>query len=140
MNEEPLMGYSGDIMHNIVQKELVRYYPHSEGWVLKAGSKKIGNDEIFTLTRRKGRLETASVGVTFSDRIAQGFIDALMSEAMTPDAKKSAWHPSVVVPQGAYTGNAPERVVIRQMRSFSYQNKDLIWAKRNIVQSVPKPA
>ena len=68
------MGYSGDIMHDIVQKELKRNYPASEGWVVSGVSKKIGNDEIFSVSRRRGSSQVVTVGVTFSRIIEPGLV------------------------------------------------------------------
>jgi len=45
-----LMGYSGHIMHDIVQNELKRNYPAGEGWVISGPAKPVGNDEIFLLS------------------------------------------------------------------------------------------
>ncbi len=68
------MGYSGDIMHDIVQKELKRNYPASEGWVISEAHKQVGNDEIFTLSRRRGSNQVVTVGATFERIVGPGLV------------------------------------------------------------------
>ena len=82
------MGYSGDIMHDIVQKELKRNYPASEGWVVKGASKKVGNDEIISVSRRRGSSQVVTVGATFSRIIEPGLVASMLAEQETPAKKK----------------------------------------------------
>jgi hypothetical protein len=124
------MGYSGDIMHDIVQKELKRNYPASEGWVVSGVSKKIGNDEIFSVSRRRGSSQVVTVGVTFSRIIEPGLVRSMIAEQETPVAKKSAWQSSLLVPQGTDISILPAGTKVIFMRSFRYEGKDLLWLKR----------
>jgi hypothetical protein len=124
------MGYSGDIMHDIVQKELKRNYPASEGWVISEAHKQVGNDEIFTLSRRRGSNQVVTVGATFERIVGPGFIAALIEGGATPAAKKSAWHSCLLVPQGTEVSGIPDGIKVIFMRSFRYEGKDLLWLKR----------
>ncbi len=124
------MGYSGDIMHDIVQKELKRNYPASEGWVISGTQKQVGNDEIFTLSRRRGSSQVASVGTTFGRIVGSGLISALMAGKTTPAAKKGTWYACILVPQGTDVSGLPEGMKVIFMRSFRYEGKDLLWLKR----------
>jgi hypothetical protein len=124
------MGYSGDIMHDIVQKELKRNYPASEGWVVRGASRKIGNNEIFSVSRRRGSSQVVTVGATFERIIGPGFVSALVAEKETPAAKKGTWHASLLVPQGTDISGLPPEIKAIFMRSFRYEGKDLLWLKR----------
>jgi hypothetical protein len=124
------MGYSGDIMHDIVQKELKRNYPASEGWVISGAPKQVGNDEIFSLARRRGSNEVATVGATFGRIVGPGLVSALMDGKSTPAAKKGTWHACLLVPQGTDVSGLPEGIKVIFMRSFRYEGKDLLWLKR----------
>lgn len=124
------MGYSGDIMHDIVQKELKRNYPASEGWVVSGTSKKIGNDDIFSVSRRRASSQVVTVGVTFSKIIEPGLVASMVAEKNTAAAKKSAWQGSLLVPQGTDISGIPADIKVIFMRSFRYEGKDLLWLKR----------
>jgi hypothetical protein len=137
------MGYPGDIMHDIVLKELKRNYPASEGWVISGETRKIGNDEVFSLSKRRGINQVASVGVSFEKQIDNDLVSDLKVSAGSAAARKAAWHASVIVPQGAEVTNAVPGMKILYMRSFRYEGKDLQWLKRpvgNPVVSQPPQA
>jgi hypothetical protein len=124
------MGYSGDIMHDIVQKELKRNYPASEGWVISETNKQVGNNEIFTLSRRRGSNQVVTVGATFERIVGPGFVAALIEGGATPAAKKGTWHSCLLVPQGTEVSGLPLGMKVIFMRSFRYEGKDLLWLKR----------
>jgi hypothetical protein len=124
------MGYSGDIMHDIVQKELKRSYPASEGWVISETHKQVGNNEIFTLSRRRGSNQVVTVGATFERIVGPAFIAALIEGGATPAAKKGTWHSCLLVPQGTEVSGLPVGMKVIFMRSFRYEGKDLLWLKR----------
>jgi hypothetical protein len=126
------MGYSGDIMHDIVQKELKRNYPASEGWIITGAPKQVGNDEVFSLSRRQGSNQVVTVGTTFERKIGQSLLSAIMEGRESPSAKKGAWYGSLLVPQGTDISGIPEDVRIIFMRSFRYEGKDLLWLKRPV--------
>lgn len=126
------MGYSGDIMHDIVQKELKRNYPASEGWVISGAPKQIGNDEIFSLSRRRGSNQVTTVAATFGRMVEPGLISSLMEGKETTAAKKGTWHASLLVPQGTEVSGLPAEIKVIFMRSFRYEGKDLLWLKRPV--------
>jgi hypothetical protein len=127
-----LMGYSGDIMHDIVQKELKRNYPASEGWVISGAPKQVGNDEIFSLSRRRGSNQVTTVAATFGRMVEPGLISSLMEGKETTAAKKGTWHASLLVPQGTEVSGLPAEIKVIFMRSFRYEGKDLLWLKRPV--------
>ncbi len=124
------MGYSGDIMHDIVQKELKRNYPASEGWVISDARKQAGDIEIFTVSRRQGSNQVATVGATFERIVGSGLASALLQGKAAPAAKKGTWHASLLVPQGTDVSGLPGEIKVIFMRSFRYEGKDLLWLKR----------
>ncbi len=124
------MGYSGDIMHDIVQKELKRNYPASEGWVISDARKQAGDIEIFTVSRRRGSNQVATVGATFERIVGSGLASALLQGKAAPAAKKGTWHASLLVPQGTDVSGLPGEIKVIFMRSFRYEGKDLLWLKR----------
>ena len=124
------MGYSGDIMHDIVQKELKRNYPASEGWVISEAHNQVGNDEIFSISRRRGSNQVATVGATFGRIVGPGLVAALNEGGTTPAAKKGTWYACLLVPQGTDVSGLPDDVKVIFMRSFRYEGKDLLWLKR----------
>lgn len=126
------MGYSGDIMHDIVQKELKRNYPASEGWVISGAPKQVGNDEIFSLSRRRGSNQVTTVAATFGRMVEPGLISSLMEGKETTAAKKGTWHASLLVPQGTEVSGLPAEIKVIFMRSFRYEGKDLLWLKRPV--------
>jgi hypothetical protein len=126
------MGYSGDIMHDIVQKELKRNYPSSEGWVISGAAKQVGNDEIFSLSRRRGTNQVATVGASFGKIVGPGLISAMMEGKATPAAKKGTWHACLLVPQGTDVSGLTDDIKVIFMRSFRYEGKDLLWLKRPV--------
>lgn len=129
------MGYSGDIMHDIVQKELRRNYPASEGWTISGAPKAIGNDEVFMVSKRQKSNQVASVGVSFARVVGSDLVSAVMEGKTSTAAKKSSWHSSIIVPQGADLSGLPDGIKILYMRSFRYEGKDLTWLKRPVGSS-----
>lgn len=117
-------------MHDIVQKELKRNYPASEGWVIASDSKQVGNDEIFSLSRRRGSNQVATVGATFARVIGPELLSALMEGKESVAARKGRWSGSLLVPQGTDVTGLPEGIKVVFMRSFRYEGKDLLWLKR----------
>ena len=49
------MGFSADIMHTIVEKELKRHYPASEGWVLQPEPVTAGRDNYIRSRKERGK-------------------------------------------------------------------------------------
>ncbi len=119
-------------MHDIVQKELKRNYPASEGWVISGATQQVGNDEIFSVSRRRGSNQVASVAATFGKIVGPGLISALLEGKATQAAKKSAWHACLLVPQGTDVSGLPDEMKVIFMRSFRYEGKDLLWLKRPV--------
>jgi hypothetical protein len=124
------MGYTSDIMHTIVEKELKRHYPVSDGWVLQPGSKKVGRSEIFTITKKRGgKNEVAFVGISFEKTTSSELINELRSAVQSPAALRAMSQSALIVPQGTDEKNVPASVKVTYMRAFRYTDDELIWLK-----------
>jgi hypothetical protein len=124
------MGFSSDIMHTIVEKELKRHYPASEGWTLQPVPVKVGKDEIYTLSRRTGgKNETVFAGITFEKTISNELVGELSASLKSRAAMRSVAHLALIVPQETGTGNVLQTVTVSRMRAFRYAGDDLMWLK-----------
>jgi hypothetical protein len=88
------------------------------------------NDEIFSLSRRRGSSQVVTVGASFARVIGQELISALMEGKETAAAKRGTWYGGLLVPQGTDVSGLPEGIKVVFMRSFRYEGKDLLWLKR----------
>jgi len=124
------MGYSSDIMHTIVEKELKRHYPASEGWMLQAATVKVGKDELYSFTKRTGgKTEAVFVGITFGKTISEELIGELTGSLKSRAAGRSVSHLALIVPQETEVKNVPPTVTVSRMRAFSYAGDELVWLK-----------
>ena len=127
------MGSSSDIMHSIVEKELKRHYPSSEGWRLQPGMMKADGDELYTLTKRTGgKNEAVFVGVTFGKKIGDALIRELTGMLSSRAATRGVPHLALIVPQETDVRNVPPSVTVSRMRAFRYVGDDLTWLKHRI--------
>ncbi len=124
------MGFSADIMHTIVEKELKRHYPASEGWVLQPGPVTAGRDKLYSFTKRTGgKSEAVFVGISFEKTVSDELIRELTSSLTSRPAMRSVSHLALIVPQGTDVKNVPPAVNVSRMRAFRYVNDDLMWLK-----------
>lgn len=124
------MGFSSDIMHNIVEKELKRHYPTSEGWTLQPGPVKVDGDELYSLVKRVGgKYETVFVGITFGKTIGDALIRGLTGTLSSRAAARAVPHLALIVPQETDVRNVPPSVTVSRMRAFRYEGNDLMWLK-----------
>ena len=124
------MGFSDDIMHTIVEKELKRRYPASEGWVLQPGPATVGRDEVYSITRRTGgKSEAVFVGISFEKTVSDELIRELTNSLSSRLAVRSVSHLALIVPGNTDAKNVPPAVNVHRMRAFRYINDDLMWLK-----------
>jgi hypothetical protein len=125
-----MMGFSSDIMHTIVDKELKRQYPASEGWTLQPVPAKVGKDEIYTFSRRTGgKNEAVFVGITFGKTISEELVGELTASLKSRAALRSVSRLALIVPQETDLRNVPPAVAVSRMRAFRYVGEDLQWLK-----------
>lgn len=125
-----MMGFSSDIMHTIVEKELKRHFPSSEGWTLQPGSVKVDGDELYSFTNRTGgKNEAVFVGISFGKMVADRLIRELTDSLTSRTATRAIPHLALIVPQETDVRNVPPSVTVSRMRSFRYVGDDLLWLK-----------
>jgi len=130
------MGFSSDIMHSIVEKELKRHYPSSEGWALQPGMVKVDGDELYTFTKRTGgKNEAVFVGITFGKKIGDALIRELTGMVSSRAATRAVPHLALIVPQETDVRNVPPSVSVSRMRAFRYVGDDLTWLKHRTGRS-----
>jgi hypothetical protein len=128
------MGSNQDIMHEFVKKELIRAYPSSEGWDVSAVDLK-GKDQAYLAKRRsRGKTEMSSILVTFDRKVTKDTLATLGGLKKTPTAASV-----LIVPQAADVAMVPADVRVRYMRSFAFEDKDLVWIRKRL-QSPPTAA
>ncbi|HTY15050.1 MAG TPA: hypothetical protein VMC42_05030 [Methanoregulaceae archaeon] len=131
-----MMGFSSDIMHAIVEKELKRHYPSSEGWTLQPGPVKVDGDELYSFVKRVGgKNEVVFVGVSLGKTIGGALIRELTAKLSSRAAARSVSHLALIVPQDSDVRNVPPPVTVSRMRAFRYEGDDLIWLKHHTRRS-----
>ena len=125
------MGFSGDIMHTIVEKELMRHYPSSEGWTLQPGAAKVDGDELYSFAKRVGgKIEAVFVGITFKKAVGDALIRELTRSLSSKTAARAVSHLALIVPQETNIKNVPPSVTVGRMRAFRFEGDDLLWLKQ----------
>jgi len=127
------MGSNEDIMHEFVRKELKRLYPTVDGWQIKPVPRADGEEQCFSVMRRKlGRSEGAYVVVSFDQKVDPGIADQLKSGKISGVSNPGR---VLVVPKGADTSEIPEDVRTLEMQSFGFDGDELVWLKRRAQMS-----
>jgi hypothetical protein len=128
------MGSNQDIMHEFVKKELIRAYPSSEGWDVTPVDLK-GKDQAYLAKRRsRGKTDISYILVTFDRKVTKDTLGTLAGLKKTPGAASI-----LIVPQAADVTIVPADVRVRYMRSFAFEDKDLVWIRKRL-QSPPTAA
>ncbi|MDD1711992.1 MAG: hypothetical protein LUQ69_02350 [Methanoregulaceae archaeon] len=128
------MGSNQDIMHEFVKKELIRAYPSSEGWDVSTVDLKGKNQAYLAKRRSRGKTEMSYILVTFDRKITKDALTELAGIKKTPTATSV-----LIVPQAADVTLVPAGVRVRYMRSFAFEDKDLVWIRKRL-QSPPSAA
>lgn len=125
------MGSNQDIMREFARKELIRTYPSSDGWDVVASGQK-GADQVFVAKRRnKGKTEMADILVTFNRKVTQEMIDRLAGLRKNPAAASI-----LIVPLGTDVSLVPAGIRVRFMRSFAFDEKELVWIRKRFQSTV----
>lgn len=125
------MGSNQDIMREFARKELIRTYPSSDGWDVVASDQK-GADQVFVAKRRnKGKTEMADILVTFNRKVTQEMIDRLAGLRKNPAAASI-----LIVPLGTDVSLVPAGIRVRFMRSFAFDEKELVWIRKRFQSTV----
>jgi hypothetical protein len=125
------MGYSSDIMHDFVGKEIKKVFPASDGWRSQPATYGGGMYPGYTLVRRTPQgAEAAQVMVSFAKKVAPAEVAALKSAAFSGGVKKG--RRVLLIPQDADTSAVSGEVHLVPMTTFGFREKELVWLNRNV--------
>lgn len=127
------MGFSADIMHDFVAKEIRNIYSSYDGWNCTMKETGSGYDSIAVLERRNGgHRECVKVLVAFNAVLPSDLPAELTRPEKTTDGTPIRFSYAVMVPTNADTSGLPADVKIYTMRSFAFEGKELAWVKKPV--------
>jgi hypothetical protein len=127
------MGFSSDIMHDFVDKEIKNVYSSYDGWKITPRELGSGYDTVVLLERRNGgHRDSVKVLVTFASSVASPLPEALTRAERYSDGTVTRQECAVMVPANADTSTVPAGVKIYTMKSFAIEGKELTWVKKPI--------
>ena len=135
------MGFSSDIMHDFVAKEIKNIYSTYDGW--KCTPRQVGNgyDSLVVMERNLGgHRECVNVFVTFSRSVPTPLPEDLTETKKSTDGTLTRFEFAIMVPANADTSAVPSGIRIYTMRSFAFDGKELIWVKKPVRKSENIPA
>lgn len=132
------MGFSSDIMHDFVTKEIRAVFSSYDGWNATQRPIEGGYDTLVTLDRRNGgHRESMRVLVTFAPEVSASLIDELKKTDRTSDGTITRYGFGVMVPANTDTSAVPPGFLIYTMASFAQEGKNLIWLKKPVQKAEP---
>jgi hypothetical protein len=127
------MGFSSDIMHDFVDKEIKNIYSSYDGWKITPRELGSGYDTLVVLERRNGgHRDSVKVLVTFGNSVASPLPEDLTKAERYPDGTVTRQEYAVMVPANADTSAVPAGVKIYTMKSFAIEGKELTWVKKPV--------
>lgn len=127
------MGFSADIMHDFVAKEIRNIFSSYDGWNCTMKETGNGYDSIAVLERRNGgHRECVKVFVSFDSTLPAALPEELTRPEKTTDGTPLRFSFAVMVPTNADTSGLPAGVKIYTMRSFTFEGKELAWVKKPV--------
>jgi len=134
------MGFTSDIMHDFVAKEIKNIYSSYDGWKCMLRQLGTGYDTLVTLERRNGgHRDCVKVLVTFERSVPSPLPEELTRADRTSDGTITRHAYAVMVPANADTSAVPSGVGIYTMRSFAFVGKELTWVKKPVRKSESAP-
>jgi hypothetical protein len=134
------MGFSSDIMHDLVAKEIRSIYSSYDGWKYTFHPTGKGYDRIVTLERRNdGHRECVKVLVTLEKSVPSPLPEEIVRPDRAADGTVTRYTYAVMVPAHADTSSVPAGVRVLIMNSFAFENKELIWVKKPVRKSEGAP-
>ena len=136
------MGFSSDIMHDFVEKEIKNVYSSYDGWKITPRKLGSGYDTIAVLERRNGgHRECVKVLISFSRSVPSPLPEDLTNAECFTDGTITRYSYAVMVPANADTSSIPAGVSIYLMKSFAFEGKELTWVKKPVRKTeTPKVA
>jgi hypothetical protein len=134
------MGFSSDIMHDFVAKEIRNIYSSYDGWKISSHPMGNGYDTLVSLDRREGgHRETVKVFVTFGRSIPPALPEEFARADRAPDGTLTRYEYAVIAPGNADTSAVPAGIRVYTMKSFAFEGKDLTWVKKPVRKSERAP-
>jgi len=135
------MGFSSDIMHDFVAKEIKSRFSSYDGWMYTEKTVGSGYDSLVVLERLNGgHRECVKVLVTFTRSVPVPLPDELTATERSTDGTPTRFASAVMVPANADISVVPAGIRIYTMRSFAFEGKDLIWVKKPVRKTENAPA
>jgi len=127
------MGFSADIMHDFVAKEIRNIYSSYGGWTCKIKENGNGYDSIAVLERHNGgHRECIKIFVSFARDFAPDYLEELQAPVKSCDGTLTRHSFAVMLPANANMASVPAGVPVLTMRSFAFEGKELIWVKKPV--------
>jgi hypothetical protein len=127
------MGFTSDIMHDFVAKEIRNIYSSYDGW--KCTPQEMGTDyeTLVVLERRNGgHRECVKVLVTFARSVPSPLPEELTRADRSTDGTVTRNECAVIVPANADISSVPAGIRIYTMKSFAFDGKELAWVKKPV--------
>jgi hypothetical protein len=135
------MGFSSDIMHDFVAKEIRNIYSSYDGWKCTPQEIGSGYDRLMVLERRNGgHRECTKIFVTFKYSVPAPLPADLTKADCASDGTQTRFDYAIMVPANADTSSVPPGVRIYTMRSFAFTGKELTWVKKPVRKTPDTPA
>ena len=135
------MGYSSDIMHDFVAKEIRSIYSSYDGWKITERTTGHGYDRIAVLERRaNGHRECVKILVTLAKDVSPAQLDMLCTPERTSDGTLTRNSCAVMVPANANSASVPQGIPVLTMNSFAFDGKELAWVKKPVRKEEAQPA
>jgi hypothetical protein len=127
------MGFSSDIMHDFVAKEIRAIYSSYDGWKITGRATGTGYDRIAILERsNNGHRECTKMLVTFAKEATAEALEEIRKPEQYSDGTITRNKCAVMMPGNANTASVPADIPVYTMRSFAFEGKELAWHKKPV--------
>ena len=135
------MGFTSDIMHDFVAKEIKNIYSSFDGWKYTPRETGTGYDTLMVLERHNGgHRECVKILVTFSRIVPSPLPEELTKADCAKDGLPTRFSYAVMAPANADTSAVPSGIRVYTMRSFTFVDKELTWVKKPVRKTEDVPA
>ena len=134
------MGFSSDIIHDFVAKEIRAIYSSYDGWEMSSRSLGDGYDTLVSMERRNGgHRDSVKILVTFGRSVPLPLPDELTRAEPASDGTVTRYEYAVMVPANANISTVPAGIRVYTMKSFAFEGKELVWVKKPVRKSESEP-
>ena len=126
-------------MHDFIRKDVTKVFSPVDGWISHDHSFANGRWKGIFLTRRslkRAGTESILILVNFDQKTGMDAIKALQEEQI-PGATASL-NRVLMVPRDADTSQVPRDIMVINMQSFGFEEKNLVWFHK--YRHNPKPS